>query len=310
MVAKEILRVLYAPHKVFKDVIQKPGYLGPFILLLIFVLAQVGSFYVSGSRLNIEQTMPVGAEADLWTENSMLWQANSGVVISDNEVDFINGSQAILGFPDYYGNSSVGFAVSDSSTLKMALNDFGSQVNCGADGFMDVFFRVKIVIPDAQPENVTLTLYSVNASSFFYYDLTSAFSNNVVNVWNNITVPVGSGNWLSSGNPNWENITGLKLDFAWSTNSNIDLRLDGLFFRGKFETQIDRAGGVLPQVHDSHERPDVVDEKRDACLAGPFEPGARPLTCPAAANADCQTSRRMHKWTPSGFPRPSQSSTR
>jgi len=250
LVAKEILRVLYAPHKVFKDVIQKPGYLGPLILVIIFVLAQVGSFYVSGLRLNIEQTMPVGDEADMWTETSTLWQANPGVVISDNEVDFINGSQAIYGFPDYYGSSSVEFVVSDSSTLQMALNDFGSQVNCGADGFPDVFFRVKIVTPDAQPENVTLTLYSLNDTSF-YYDLTSVFSNNVANVWNNITVPVGSGNWLSSGNPNWENITGLQLDFAWSTNSSIDLRLDGLFFRGKFETQIDRAGGVLPYIANS-----------------------------------------------------------
>ena len=250
MVAKEILRVLYAPHKVFKDVIQKPGYLGPLILVIIFVLAQVGSFYVSGLRLNIEQTMPVGDEADMWTETSTLWQANPGVVISDNEVDFINGSQAIYGFPDYYGNSSVEFVVSDSSTLQMALNDFGSQVNCSAGGFTDVFFRVKIVTPDAQPENVTLTLYSLNDTSF-YYDLTSVFSNNVANVWNNITVPVGSGNWLSSGNPNWENITGLQLDFAWSTNSSIDLRLDGLFFRGKFETQIDRAGGVLPYIANS-----------------------------------------------------------
>ena len=124
MVAKEILRVLYAPHKVFKDVIQKPGYLGPLILVIIFVLAQVGSFYVSGLRLNIEQTMPVGEEADMWTENSTLWQANPGVVISDNEVDFINGSQAIYGFPDYYGSSSVEFVVSDSNALQMALNDF------------------------------------------------------------------------------------------------------------------------------------------------------------------------------------------
>ena|GEM_PF-351110 len=248
MVVKEVLRVLYAPHKAFKDIIQKPGYFGPFILLLIFVLAQVGSSYVTGSRLYIEQTMPVGLEADVWTENATLWQANPDVVISDNGVDFINGSQAVAGFPDYYGNSSVEFEVSDNNVLQMSLNDFGSQVDCGANGFKDVFFRVKIVTPDAELENVTLTLYSLTDSNFFYYDLTSAFSNSMVNVWNNISVPVGSGDWLSNGNPNWENITGLKLEFAWSSNSDIDLRLDGLFFRGKFKAQIELVGGIIPYL--------------------------------------------------------------
>jgi len=242
--------VLYAPHKVFKKIVQNPGYFGPFILLLIFVLAQVGTSYVTGSRLYIEQTMPVGTEADAWTENATLWQANPGVVISDNNVDFINGSQAILGFPDYYGNSSIEFAISDNNTLQMSLNDFGSQVNCGANGFMELFFRVKIVTPDANPEKVTLTLYSLTDSSF-YYDLTSDFSTNVVNVWSNISVPVGSGDWLSNGNPSWENITGLKLEFAWSSSADIDLRLDSLFFRNSFGTQIELIGGVLPLLANS-----------------------------------------------------------
>ena len=251
MVAKDILRVLYAPHKVFKDVVQKAGYLGPFILLIIFLVAQVGSSYVTGSRLYIEQTLPAGVEADMWTENATLWMANSGVAISENTVDFINGTQAILGFPDYYGNSSIEFALSNSSIIQIALGDFGSQVDCGANGFAEVFFRVKIVTPDAKPENVTLTLYSLSDSNFFYYDLTSAFSNNKVNVWNNISVPVGSGNWLSSGSANWENITSLKLDFAWSSDSDIDLRLDGLFFRGRFETQVELVGGIVPYLANS-----------------------------------------------------------
>jgi hypothetical protein len=250
VVAKEILKVLYAPHKVFKEIIQKPGYIGPLILLLIFVLAQVGTFYVSGSRLNVEMTAPDGASADVWTENATLWQANSGVLVSTNFVDFINGTQAISGFPDYYGNSSIEFQVNDTSTLQMTLNDFGSQVNCGADGFKEVFFRVKTVTPNSQPETVTLTLYSLNAASF-NYDITSSFSDSVVNVWNNITVPVGSGSWQSGGNPSWENITGIQLVFTWSTNSNVDMLLDGLFFRGKFENQIELVGGTLPYLANS-----------------------------------------------------------
>ena len=249
--AKDILRVLYAPHKVFKDIIQKPGYVGVLILLIIFVLAQVGSAYVIGSKSYIEQTVPVGSEGDVWTQNATLWQANSGVAISNNYVDYINGTQAFQGFPDYYGNSSIEFAVSNSSMLHMALGDFGGQVDCGSNGSSEVFFRVKIVSPDANPENVTLTLYSLSDIDFFSYDLTSAFSNSVVNVWNNISVPVGSGDWSSSGSPSWENITSLKLDFTWSSDSNIDLILDGLFFRGKFITQIELVGGALPFLGNS-----------------------------------------------------------
>ena len=244
MVVKDILQVLYAPHKVFKKIVQNPGYLGPFILILIFVVARVGTSYVTGSRLYIEQTIPVGTEADIWTESATLWQANPGVSVSENNVDFINGSQAIRGFPDYYGNSSIEFAISDNNTIEMSLNDFGGQINCGANGFMDLFYRIKMVTPDEKPENVTLTLYSLNDSSFSY-DLTTNFAAISVNVWSNISVPVGSGNWLSHGNPSWENITGLKLEFAWSNSADIDMRLDSLFFRNNFENQIELAGGMF-----------------------------------------------------------------
>jgi hypothetical protein len=251
LAAKDILEVLYAPHKVFKKIVQNPGYFGPFVLLLIFVLAQVGTSYVTGSRLYIEQTMPIGTEADIWTENATLWQANPGVAISNNNVDFINGSQAILGFPDYYGNSSIEFAISDNNTVQMSLSDFGSQVNCGTNGFTELFFRVKIVTPDSDPENVTLTLYSLTDANFFYYDLTSDFAAIAVNVWSNMSVPVGSGDWLSNGNASWENITGLKLEFAWSSSADIDLRFDSLFFRNSFGTQIELIGGVLPFIANS-----------------------------------------------------------
>jgi hypothetical protein len=72
----------------------------------------------------------------------------------------------------------------------------------------------------------------------------------VVNVWTNISIPVGSGDWSSTGNPSWENITGIKLDFTWSDNSNIDLLLDGLFFRGLFKNQLELFG-TLPYLANS-----------------------------------------------------------
>ncbi len=243
MATQDIIRVLYAPHKAFKDIVQKPGYLVPLFLLVVFVLAQVGSSYVIGTRSYIEQTLPIGANGDVWTDNATLWQANPGVTITNNYVNYINATPAITGFPDYYGNSSIEFKESNITVIQMALSNLDGQVNCGANGFKNVSFRVNIVAPDAKPESVNLTLY-VSDFDFFYYDLTSAFSNSVVNVWNNITVPVGSGDWSTTGSPSWENITSLKLDFGWSNSSNIDLLVDGLFFRGKFETQIDLLGAT------------------------------------------------------------------
>ncbi len=243
MVTQDFLKVLYAPHKAFKDIVQKPRYLLPIFLLIVFVLAQVGSSYVIGTRSYIEQTLPAGVDGDVWTDNATLWQANPGVTITDNYVNYINATPAITGFPDYYGNSSVEFKESDSTVIQIALSDLDGQVNCGANGFKNVSFRVNIVAPDFKPESVNLTLY-VSDLDFFYYDLDSAFSNSVVNVWNNITVPVGSGDWSTTGSPSWENITSLKLDFGWSNSSNIEMLVDGLFFRGQFETQIDLLGAT------------------------------------------------------------------
>ena len=231
MVAKEILRVLYAPHKVFKDIIQKPGYVGPFILLIIFVLAQVGSSYVVASQSYIEttapQTVPLSEQGDIWTENAALWQANAGVTVSNNTSDYINST---------YSTTSIEFTASNTSNVWMELNNLDGSVNCGVDGFKNVSFRVKLLTPDVKPENVSLYLYSLSGSNF-YYDLTSEFSNSAVNVWNNITrtIGVGSEGWVSSGATTWENITGLKLDFTWSSSSNVDLRIDGLFFKGDYE---------------------------------------------------------------------------
>jgi hypothetical protein len=235
LVVKDILRVLYAPHKVFKDIIQKAGYLGPFILLLIFVVAQIGSSYVVASRSYIEQTMPVGDKGDVWTENAALWQAGPSVTIRNNTADFINSTL-------YYGSTSIEFAASNASNVWMELNSLDGSVNCGADGFKNVSLRVKLVAPDVKPENVSIYLYSLSGSNF-YYDLTQTFSSSDVNVWNNITLTVGSGDWLSSSaEATWENITGLKMEFTWPSNSSITLRVDGVFFRGNFQDPFELYG--------------------------------------------------------------------
>jgi hypothetical protein len=194
-------------------------------------LAQVAGAYVVASRSYLEtsapQTLPLSAQGDLWTEDAAFWHANEGVTVRNNTVDYINST---------YATTSIEFTASDASNVWMEIN-FNGSVKCGAGGFQNVSFRLKQVNPDFAPENVSLYLYSLGDSNF-YYDLTSAFSNSVVNVWNNITLKVGTSSEGWTGNDalaTWENITGLKLDFTWTNSSNVDLRIDQLFLKGNYK---------------------------------------------------------------------------
>lgn len=231
MVVKNILRVLYEPHKVFKDIIQNPKYLGAIIVLLLAVAAQTAFYYSYYSRTHSEQTFPAAEQFGTWTHDAALWNTNSGASISYNYGDLLNNT--------YYGNSSLQFTLSNSDEIFLELDDFQGSVNCDASGFQNVSMRIKIVEPNVAPEKATLSLYSLNTSNYFQYDLTQDLSNSVASVWNNLTVPVGSGNWVSNGNPNWQNITGLRLDLDFSTNSSISLRIQGVFFRGIYDTPIE-----------------------------------------------------------------------
>ena len=243
MMFNDILKVLYAPHRAFNDIVKNPRYLGPLLILIIFVAAQVGSAYVIASKSLVEQTTPAGDQADLWTENAALWQANPGVAVTNNHLDFINAT-------GYFNNTSIEFTADNASSVQMRLNDLGGSVNCGPDGFKNLSLRIKIVSPNTKPENVTVFLFSLSESNFFYYDLTSAFSNTTIveqHLWNNITIPVGSEDWSrSNSEAKWENITGLRMDFTWpSSSSNIDLLVDGLFFRGIFIGFLDAFGSSV-----------------------------------------------------------------
>lgn len=234
MAVKDILRVLYEPHKVFKDIIKDPNYLGPMILLIIFVLAQLVGSYVVASRSFVEQTMPTEELGDNWTTNFQDWISTSGVIISNNTIDFIKSSL-------YYGPSSIEFEGSNLDLITIELASFGDSVNCGPEGFNSVSLRIKIISPDYSPNTASLTLHSLGESSFVY-DLSDQFENDL-GIWTNLTIPVGFGDWVSKGSGAvWENITGIKIDFSWSINSTINILVDGLFFRGDFRGPIELFG--------------------------------------------------------------------
>jgi hypothetical protein len=229
--AADIPKIFYAPHKVFQKIVENPKYLGPILVFIIFLAAQTGFYYSLYSKTYYEQTQPEINHLETWTQDASLWTVSSGVSISQNYQDFLNSS--------FYGNSSMEFAAAGSNMLSMEVNV--DNVDCGISGFQNLSMRIKQVDPQAIPSSVMLTLFSLDSSNSFQYDLTSDFSNSsLIGVWNNITVPVGveAPNWQINGSPKWENITSLKVDFNFASESSITLRVEGLFFRGVYATPV------------------------------------------------------------------------
>jgi len=239
--------VLYAPQKVFKEIVQNPKYWGPLLVFVIVIAAQSGFYYAQSEKIYYEQTYPTSDQLGLWTTNATLWTVSPGVTVSNNYVDYLNSS--------YYGNGTLQFAAVSTSNVSMAIPSFTS-VGCSPLGFQNLSMRVKQVEPLSTPSIVTVTLYSQSDSNYFQYDLTNAFSNaSLIGVWNNITIPVGSSatGWQTSGTPQWTNVTGLKLDFSFPSTTNVTLRMTGLFFRSEFKTfaQISVTGLVITVLQQS-----------------------------------------------------------
>jgi len=230
--ASDILKVFYAPHKIFKKIVENPKYWGAIAVFILFIALQTGATYLQYEKIHYEQTFPSAYNTALsdWTDNSTLWQVSpSSALVSNNNFDTLNNT--------YYGNSSLQFVSFAGNNISMTLTDFDS-VKCGPDSYQNLSMRIKIASPSGSPTSVILTLYSITESNYFQYDLTSCFSNTNVDTWNNITVPVGSeaSNWLTTGDASWANITSLNLEFAFAEDSDISICVQGLFFRDFYQT--------------------------------------------------------------------------
>ncbi len=234
----QMLEVLYAPQKAFKEITQNPKYAGPFLVLILFVAANLAFAYVVVSKTYVEQTLPTGEKMDEWTENATLWTSYPGVSITENFVDFINGTA--------YGNRSIEFSVVDSKKILMQLDSIGPANCSGPDGYKEIYFRAKMINPEEKPANASIYMLSSSTEDYFYYDLTGDSSNITRNVWGNITIRLGNEKWTNStANADWGRITGLKLEFEWPEGTNTTLLVDGLFFRGVFKTPMQIAAASI-----------------------------------------------------------------
>jgi hypothetical protein len=231
-----ILKVLIAPSRAFAEIKEAPKYLGPFLIMLLFIGANTGFLYVYASKIQVEQIMPTLEHLDQWTENATMWTSASGVNITENFEDSVNGS--------YYGNRSIEFSTLDSIQLPATLNNIG-PVNCyGSDGYTELSIRIRLNSPAVVPQNMSVYLFSASVSDYFYYNSSEAFANFTTNAWNNLTFPLGTDEWASSGLANWSSVSGLKLELTWPANSSITVLIDGLFFHGVFKTPMEMLGNA------------------------------------------------------------------
>ncbi|MEM3703988.1 MAG: hypothetical protein QXX79_06210 [Candidatus Bathyarchaeia archaeon] len=235
MFAYGIFKVIYAPHKAFKEIIQNPRYIGPVAVMILFVAANVASTYSLLVRTYVEETFPT--PKDEWTENSSLWRAIDGASPTENYTDYVEGN--------IYGNRSIEFTVKSSTELSMQLDNIGPIKCSSQDGYSKLYLRMKWISPSASPKNVSVYLYSVTLSNYFHRDLTEKFSNATVNVWNNITMTLADEKWSRVNAADWAKITGLKLVLTWPEKSDITVLVDGLFFGGVYKSYAENVTAYL-----------------------------------------------------------------
>ncbi|MFW6111050.1 MAG: hypothetical protein ACOC6H_03335 [Thermoproteota archaeon] len=233
-----ILQVIYSPIKAFQKIVKNPKYNGPILIMALFIAANVASVYISIPNVYVEQTLPSCSQKDAWTENSTLWTSNASQ-ITESE-DHIQGT--------CYGNNSIEFFISNTPVIRMQLN-LPEPVNCTGDGgYNNLSFRIKVASSRINEwENAVLKVHSGDGN-YYQYPLAEELTPIQMGVWHNLTVPLGSetSSWeRSSDQADWENLTGIEFELKWTQNNNATLRLDGLFFRGTYRSEVENAPSYI-----------------------------------------------------------------
>lgn len=225
MFAYGVFKAIYSPFKAFKEIIQKPSFIGPLLILVLFIVAGIGAEYARASKLYVQEMLPNSTEfaaPDTWTENCTIWSSNANITC--NSDDYIEG------------NYSIQFDMTNSTTIWMTLDDIG-LIDCqSSSGYNNLTFTIKWIHPNAvSPQNVSLALFADDAANYFQYNLTASIIQAGNQEWKNISVSIGpdaEGWFNSSSQASWGNIAGLKLTMDWaeSARSNLSVLVDRLFF--------------------------------------------------------------------------------
>lgn len=260
LILSDLAEVIYAPQRAFKKIVANPKYLGAILVLVLFIGLQIGFEYSQFSKTYTESTYPTVDQLYSFN-NATSWQSSSNVALTNNFNDFYNYSVYIAGFglspsdPNAYykmfGNNSMQIQANNTDTITAAIGN-AFNVDCTPNFFQNLTIILKQVEPQTAPSNATLKLYSLSDSNFYTYDLTPQLSNSAnIGQWNYLTIPLGpnyESSWTTTGSPQWTNITALTLNINYPSNSNITLRIGGLFFHGQYLTPIQyNSTGILLQ---------------------------------------------------------------
>jgi len=245
LILTDILQVIYAPKKVFKSITSNPKYLGVIIILLLFMGLEVGFEYVQFTKTSLEVTSPLAGAMQTYN-NASYWTGGQDVALTNNFDDYYNNTVYIAqlqrppndpqGYYSLFGNNSLDIHASNTDTVIAALSNT-SNVDCTANGFQNLSISLKLIQPQSAPRSAILTLYSIGDTNYYTYDLTNALSSaSAFGQWGNLSIPLGPDGvgWTENGNPQWTNITSLTLQFTYSSDQDINIRIGALFFRGQF----------------------------------------------------------------------------
>lgn len=227
MFAYGIFKVIYSPREAFKKMAEKPQYIGPILILILYVIAQIGGTYAFFTKTYYEETIPQQLLNDPWTDNSTLWEPY--------------GQCTLNSATKVYGNFSIEHT-KNASKIWMQLR-FPETINCsGPENPKNLSFRIMWTRLDSEnPKNATIYLNSTT-NDFFVFDITENLTQHGQNKWVNLTIPVGEGSgWSEVNNPTWEKIVSIRIVLNWQNISQTTLRVDRLFFHGFYTPAISYA---------------------------------------------------------------------
>lgn len=233
MFGSEIVKLIYAPQRAFKEIAENMKYRGPILVMILFILASLGSEYARDSKIFIQQTLPASVDPynlESWTQNSSMWASNAEISIADQN-----------GLP----GKVIQFKRSDAADIWMELDNIGSIDCADTDGYKNMTFSINWTSSlGDNPQNLSLYLFSRNRTDNFYHNMTESINTTGTEEWINFTIPLGPTveGWLSSDTgAEWSNITGLRVEVMWenSSKSNLTVLINNLFFlSNRFEPWI------------------------------------------------------------------------
>ncbi len=216
----KILKVLYSPTDVFKELAEEPSYKGVILILILFISSNILAVYTLYAKQYIQKVKPdlFTGEGDIWTENATLWKSNVNCTRNSDE--------------KVYGECSIAFNVTNIDEVYMQIS-FPESINCSKEEFNQTSFSLKLVGSDTAPSNISLKLFST--AGYFMRDLEIASITNW-NDWNHLNASLGvREGWETEGNASWHTINGMNIVVKFSERVNTTLLLDALFFRGQYE---------------------------------------------------------------------------